>query len=124
MEEIAERINRGAGERGRVKFEGASPCGDRLRVHRWTLGNGLRVLTLVDRTAPVVSFQAGFRVGSRREEKGKTGLAHFFEHLMFNETETLPEGEFDRRLKMAGGEANSPTWVDWTYYHENVPASE
>ena len=125
MQEIADRINRAVPEeRARVRFEGEVPFGEKLRVQRWTLGNGLRVLTLVDKTAPVISYQTWFRVGSRHETKGKTGLAHFFEHLMFNETENLPKGEFDRRLETAGGETNAATWVDWTYYHENVPASE
>lgn len=100
------------------------PFGERMNIHRWTLANGLRVLTLVDRSAPVVSYQTWFRVGSRHEKKGKTGLAHLFEHLMFNETKNLPAGEFDKKLEAAGGETNAGTWVDWTYYYENLPRSE
>ena len=76
---------------------------------------------LVDPSAPVVSYQTWFKVGSRNEHEGKTGLAHLFEHLMFNETEHLAAGEFDRLMESAGGETNAATWVDWTYYYENVP---
>jgi zinc protease len=60
-------------------------------------------------------------VGSRHEKVGKTGLAHLFEHLMFNETEKHPAGSFDRTLEEAGAESNAATWVDWTFYHESIP---
>lgn len=100
------------------------PFGPALRVRRHLLDNGLSVLTLVDHTAPVVSYQTWFKVGSRDERAGKTGLAHLFEHLMFNETRSLGHGEFDRRIENAGGETNASTWVDWTHYHSEIPASE
>jgi len=91
-------------------------------VRRHQLDNGLTVLTLVDRSAPVVSYFTWFGVGSRHEKPGKTGLAHLFEHLMFNETEHLAAGEFDRKLEENGAESNAATWVDWTYYYESLPA--
>lgn len=100
------------------------PFGDSMRIARHRLKNGLTVLLLVDRSAPVVSYQTWFRVGSRHEKVGKTGLAHLFEHLMFNETKNQKAGEFDRALESAGGETNAATWVDWTYYYENLPKSE
>src|SRR5215831_11876306 len=90
-------------------------------VNRHRLENGLEVLVLVDRSAPVVAYASWFRVGSRHEKPGKTGLAHLFEHLMFNETEHLKAGEFDRKLEEAGAESNAATWLDWTYYYEAVP---
>ena len=90
-------------------------------VSRYELDNGLRVLILTDRSAPVLTYCTWFRVGSRHERPGKTGLAHLFEHLMFNETEHLPAGAFDRKLEEAGAESNAATWLDWTYYHESVP---
>jgi zinc protease len=86
--------------------------------------NGLKLLLLKDDAAEVVSVHTWFGVGSRHEQPGKTGLAHLFEHLMFNETENLPAGEFDRTLEAAGGEVNAATWVDWTFYYENVPSAE
>ena len=76
------------------------PFGDG-QVHRYRLDNGLTVLVLVDRSAPVLSYHTWYRVGSRHEQPGKTGLSHLFEHLMFNETEHLPAGEFDRTIEEA-----------------------
>lgn len=98
--------------------------GDTLRARRWQLSNGLTVLTLNDPSVPVVAYHTWFRVGSRDDPAGKTGLAHFFEHLMFNETENLPHGEFDRRMEEAGADTNAGTWIDWTYYHQTLPADE
>ncbi|MDB4977796.1 MAG: Protease precursor [Myxococcaceae bacterium] len=102
---------------------GTYPFGER-KITRYVLENGLKLLLLKDPSAPVVSYHTWFGVGSRHETPGKTGLAHLFEHLMFNETENLPKGEFDRTLEAAGGEVNAATWVDWTFYYENVPSSE
>lgn len=109
-------------------FEGSEAFGESTAlgespplVHRYRLGNGLRLLLLVDRSAPVLSYFTWFRVGSRHEKPGKTGLAHLFEHLMFKETESLEEGEFDRVLEENGAESNAATWLDWTYYYESIP---
>ena len=102
---------------------GTYPFGER-KITRYELENGLKLLLLCDPSAPVVSYHTWYGVGSRHEQPGKTGLAHLFEHLMFNETENLPKGEFDRTLEAAGGEVNAATWVDWTFYYENVPSSE
>src|SRR6476620_5029743 len=90
-------------------------------VQRYHLDNGLKILLLVDKSAPVLSYYTWFRVGSRHEKPGKTGLAHLFEHLMFNETEGLEAGEFDRKLEEHGAESNAATWLDWTYYYESLP---
>lgn len=99
------------------------PFGTRA-IEKFRLGNGLRVLVLVDRSAPVASYHTWYRVGSRHEVEGKTGLAHLFEHLMFNETKNLPAGAFDRKLERAGAQTNAATWNDWTYYYEDVPRSQ
>jgi zinc protease len=113
----------------RWTYEGATPFadlssplgGESPHVHRFLLGNGLKLLVLVDKSAPVVSYFTWFRVGSRHEKPGKTGLAHLFEHLMFNETEGFKAGEFDRKLEENGAESNAATWFDWTYYYESLP---
>ncbi len=97
--------------------------GPTLRVRRFRLDNGLSLLILRDPSAPIVSYHTWFRVGSRHETPGKTGQAHLLEHLMFIETKSLREGEFDRLLEAEGGESNAATWTDWTYYYENLPAS-
>ncbi len=91
-------------------------------IERFRLGNGLRILLVVSRHAKVASFHTWFGVGSRHERSGKTGLAHLFEHLMFNETRNLPAGTFDRKLESIGASTNAATWNDWTYYHEDLPS--
>lgn len=106
-------------------FEPPLSFGGALQLHATTLPeNGLSLLVLPDRGAPVVSYQTWLKVGSRHEVPGKTGLSHLLEHLMFLGTERHPLGEFDRLLENAGGENNASTWTDWTQYYENVPASE
>ncbi|MDP9002335.1 MAG: insulinase family protein [Myxococcota bacterium] len=117
----ADQANDGAIDGARLTYEEAHPFGMDV-VHRWRLGNGLTVLILVDASAPIVTYQTWFKVGSRHERPGKTGLAHLFEHLMFNETENLRAGTFDRKLEESGAETNAATWVDWTYYYESLPA--
>jgi zinc protease len=104
-----------------LEYLGPTRFGD-ADIQRYRLVNGLRVFLLVDRSAPVATYHTWFAVGSRHEQPGKTGLAHFFEHLMFNETEGLKAGEFDRKLEENGAESNAATWVDWTYYYESLPA--
>jgi zinc protease len=118
----AEQANATAKDEGaRLSYEGPVAFGGET-LHRWRLGNGLSVLVLVDASAPVVAYYTWFNVGSRHEKPGKTGLAHLFEHLMFGETENLRAGVFDRKLEESGAETNAATWVDWTYYHELLPA--
>lgn len=132
---LVARLNQNAkGSHAQLTFLDARPFGApegaqgspeaELRVARYRMGNGLRILLLRDPSAPVISYHTWFGVGSRHERPGKTGLAHLFEHLMFNETKNLPKGEFDRTLEAAGGEVNAATWIDWTFYYENVPSSE
>jgi zinc protease len=120
--ELTRKLNRGVRRpEARLSFEGELPFGPALRLHSYRLGNGLEVLLLVDRSAPVVSYHTWYRVGSRDEEPGKTGLAHMLEHLMFGATRRHPLGELDRLCEHAGAEANAATWTDWTYYYENLP---
>jgi zinc protease len=107
------------GERGHDGHDKATP-----NVTRYALGNGLTMLLLVERKAPVLSYHTWYRVGSKHEKPGKTGLAHLFEHLMFNETKHVPRGHLDRLIESAGGETNAATWVDWTHYQSELPASE
>ena len=118
----AEELNASATTDGsRLTYDGTIAFGNEP-LHRWRLGNGLTVLVLVDTAAPVVAYHTWYSVGSRHEQPGKTGLAHLFEHLMFGETEHLGAGVFDRKLEESGAETNAATWVDWTYYHELLPA--
>lgn len=93
-------------------------------LSEWSMGNGLKVLILSDPSTKVVSIHTWFAVGSSHERVRKTGQAHLLEHLMFNESKAFGYGEFDKRVEAAGGESNAATWIDWTYYYENVPATE
>jgi zinc protease len=107
-----------------LSLEAEGRIGRAQVARRWRLANGLGVIVVVDRAAPIVSYQTWYRVGSRHEEIGKTGLAHLFEHLMFAQTETLTPGEFDRVVERTGGESNAATWVDWTHYRLSLPAMD
>lgn len=95
------------------------------KVHRYRLANGLKVLILEDHSAPTFAYQTWYKVGSRDEEKGLTGLAHFFEHMMFKETKNFKEGELDRLLESAGAEGeNAFTSRDYTGYVQSLPSEK
>jgi zinc protease len=115
------QLNENAPEWGAISHVETVPFGGRLKVERFRLANGLELLTCEDRSAPVIAYHTWFRVGSRHEHEGKTGLAHLFEHLMFNEVEGRASGEFDRLLEEAGAESNASTWLDWTQYNIAIP---
>ena len=119
--ELLAELNRGKPPLAEVRHDASIPYGPTMRVERFVLGNGLRVLLLADHAAPVICLQTWFGVGSRHEKPGKTGIAHLFEHLMFGETEDVPHGAFDRMLEEAGADTNAATFLDWTYYHTNLP---
>jgi zinc protease len=120
--ELLAELNQDRTALAEVRHDATIPFGPAMRVERFILGNGLKVLLLVDHVAPVVCLQTWFGVGSRHEKPGKTGIAHLFEHLMFGETEDNAHGAFDRLLEEAGAETNAATFLDWTYYHMNLPA--
>ncbi len=101
---------------------GFGSCG--VPAKRFKLDNGLKVITAIDRRAPIVALQTWFRVGSRHERPGATGMAHLFEHLLFGQTTQLPPGEYDRLVERTGGESNAATWVDWTYYRLSLPSRD
>jgi zinc protease len=119
-----QELNASAPPYGRVEHVQTTTFGPALAVDRFRFANGLDVLYCEDRSAPVVAYHTWFRVGSRHEHEGKTGLAHLFEHLMFNESEGMKAGEFDRRLEEAGAESNAATWLDWTQYNVAVPKDQ
>jgi zinc protease len=93
-----------------------------IAMERFTLANGLTLFVLPDRRLPIVSLQMHYKVGSRHELPGITGISHLFEHLMFRGTETLGPEEFSRLLQAKGGEINAFTTRDHTSYFENLPA--
>jgi len=87
-----------------------------------TLDNGLRVLLLEDHRSPIVTVQMWYRVGSRNEARGATGIAHFLEHLMFRGTATRGPGVFARIVERNGGQDNAFTSQDVTSYYVNLAA--
>ena len=106
-----------------VVFAGASaPAAD--EVLEATLDNGLRVLLLEDHRSPVVSFQVWYRVGSRNERPGATGLAHLLEHMMFKGTPTYGPRMFSTLVEQNGGQDNAFTSQDHTSYFVNVSADK
>src|SRR5690242_10047889 len=118
---LTQRLNVGRSAHSKLEYLGRTKFGPALWIERFRLGNGLSVLYVEEHAAPTVAFHTWFRVGSRNERPGKTGIAHLFEHLMFNETEGLAAGEFDRKLEENDAESNAATWLDWTYYYESLP---
>ena len=89
-------------------------------VTEFTLANGLEVIVIPDRRAPVVTHMVWYKVGSADEPEGKSGIAHFLEHLMFKGTKDHPEGEFSRVVAAIGGEENAFTTTDYTAYFQRV----
>jgi zinc protease len=90
-------------------------------VKVYTLDNGLKVLLVEDHNIPSVALYTFFRVGSRNERPGLTGVSHFIEHMMFNGTPKVGPGEFDRRMEFQGGRNNAFTSDDMTGYTDWFP---
>ncbi len=89
-----------------------------------TLSNGLRVILVPEPKAPVASVQIWYRVGSRDEISGKTGLSHLMEHMMFKGTARYGKGEFSRLIAARGGNDNAFTSQDYTAYFENLSSDQ
>jgi zinc protease len=90
----------------------------------FTLPNGLQVLVIQDHRTPVVTQMVWYKVGSADETPGKSGLAHFLEHLMFKGTEKHPAGEFSQTVLKIGGNENAFTSTDYTGYFQRVPRDQ
>jgi zinc protease len=86
------------------------------QVQEFNLDNGLKVLLLEDHKSPAVTFQVWYRVGSRNEKDGKSGLAHFLEHMLFKGTPTTGPEEYSRIIAKNGGRSNAFTTTDMTVY--------
>jgi zinc protease len=91
-------------------------------VARHVLANGLIVLLKEMRKAPIISFWVLYRVGSRNEPSGKTGISHWVEHMMFKGTPNFPAGVLDKLIDREGGVWNAQTSLDYTAYFETMPA--
>ncbi len=91
---------------------------------KYQLDNGLTVILHQDHSDPLVHVDISYHVGSNREEPGRSGFAHFFEHLMFEGSAHVGQGEFSKILSNAGGVLNGTTDSDRTSYFESVPANQ
>jgi zinc protease len=107
----------------RFKVRPSAPRFPDLPVVERSLDNGLRALILPRRRMPIVVCDLFYPVGSFDEPPGKTGLAHFLEHMLFKGTDQFPKGHIDRLAFIAGGQANAETGEDCTHFWFTLPAS-
>jgi zinc protease len=94
------------------------------RPATFTLPNGLQVVVIPDHRTPVVTQMIWYKVGSADETPGKSGLAHFLEHLMFKGTSKHPAGEFSQTVLRVGGDENAFTSTDYTAFFQRVPREQ
>jgi len=95
-----------------------------IPFQKYVLPNGLTVILTEDHSDPIVHVDVAYHVGSAREEIGKSGFAHFFEHMMFEGSDHVKSGEHFKIVNAAGGSMNGTTDQDKTHYYETVPANE
>src|SRR5512134_1524263 len=100
----------------------ASAFAQDLKVTEKVLPNGLKVLLKEEHKAPVVTFQVWYKVGSRNERLGKTGMSHLLEHMMFKGTKKYGPKTFSQTVQRNGGNDNAFTSHDYTAYFENFAA--
>lgn len=95
-----------------------------INFEKYTLPNGLKVILHEDHSVPVVAVTTLYHVGSKNEDTARTGFAHFFEHLLFEGSENIKRGEFDKYVTNAGGVLNANTTQDRTFYYELLPSNQ
>jgi zinc protease len=104
-----------------VAGSGAPARAEQVQVSDFKLPNGLQVIVIPDHRTPVVTHMIYYKVGSADEPPGKSGIAHFLEHLMFKGTAKNPAGRFSKTLATIGGQENAFTTADYTGYFQRVP---
>jgi len=95
-----------------------------IDFQEFTLDNGLHVILHKDNSTPIVAVSVMYHVGSKNENPERTGFAHFFEHLLFEGSENIGRGEYDKYIEKAGGTLNANTSMDRTYYFEILPSNQ
>ncbi|MEM1357203.1 MAG: pitrilysin family protein [Bacteroidota bacterium] len=95
-----------------------------IEFTRYTLDNGLKVILHQNNSAPVVTVSIMYEVGGKDDFAGRTGFAHFFEHLLFEGSENIGRGEYSRYVEEVGGVLNANTSSDRTYYYELLPSNQ
>ena len=98
----------------------ASPANADIKASQFKLQNGMQVVVIPDHRAPVVTHMLWYRVGGTDDPQGHSGLAHFFEHLMFKGTKTVPPGELSKIVARNGGQDNAFTSYDYTAFFERI----
>src|ERR1043166_4394974 len=101
-------------------FPGPPETGRVTSVAHYTLANGLELVVVPDRRTPVVTHMIWYKAGSADEPVGKSGIAHFLEHLMFKGTEKNPAGRFSQTLATIGGQENAFTSTDYTAFFQRT----
>src|SRR6476660_1799106 len=94
-----------------------------MRFRERTLANGLRVLSVVDKSSPTVAINVWYHVGSKDDPDQRSGFAHLFEHIMFKSTKNMKAEMMDRLTEDVGGQNNAFTQDDVTVYYETVPSN-
>lgn len=103
---------------------GAMAQQGRIKFTEYDLPNGMHVILHQDNTTPIVAVSILYHVGSKNEVPGRTGFAHFFEHLMFEGSPNIPRGEYFKITQAAGGTLNANTSQDRTFYYELMPSNQ
>jgi zinc protease len=98
--------------------------GKKIEFEEYTLKNGMHVILHEDHSTPIVAVTVMYHVGSKNEDPARTGMAHFFEHLLFEGSENIGRGEYTRYIENAGGVLNANTSNDRTFYYEILPSNQ
>lgn len=106
-----------------IAFLGTTMNAQQIKFEEYDLPNGLHVILHQDNSAPVITTGVMYHVGSKDEVKGRTGFAHFFEHLLFEGTPNIKRGEWMKIVASNGGQNNANTTSDRTYYYETFPSN-
>ncbi|MFZ1808307.1 MAG: pitrilysin family protein [Cyclobacteriaceae bacterium] len=107
-----------------VSWLTATAQAPKIEFIEYDLDNGLHVILHQDNSTPIVAVSVLYHVGSKNEDPERTGFAHFFEHLLFEGSENIKRGEFDKYITNAGGTNNANTSNDRTYYYEILPSNQ
>ena len=105
-------------------FVGLYSTAQKVEFEEYKLDNGLHVILHQENAAPIVTVGVMYQVGAKDEVEGRTGFAHFFEHLLFEGTENIERGEWFNIVSANGGRNNANTTQDRTYYYETFPSNK
>ena len=107
-----------------IAVSSAFAIDNKIEFTEFDLDNGLHVILHQDNSTPIVAVSILYHVGSKNEDPERTGFAHFFEHLLFEGSENIERGQFDKLLTAAGAVNNANTWLDRTFYYEILPSNQ